>query len=92
MKDLIWETNDVKLRGITIGRDLKFDKHVQKLCSKPNQTLSALSRMAKLLSLNKRITLSKDFAESQFKYCPIVWLFHSRSTKNKINRLHEQFD
>ena len=84
-KDLIWESNDVKLLGVTIDRDLKFDKHVLKLCSKANQKLSALSRMA-----NKRRTLFKAFVESQFKYCPIVWMFHSRRTNNKINRLHER--
>ena len=32
----------------------------------------------------------KPFVESQFKYCPIVWMFHSRRTNNKINRLHER--
>ena len=87
---LIWESNDVKLLGVTIDRDLKFDKHVLKLCSKANQKLSALSRMANLLSFNKRRTLFKAFVESQFKYCPIVWMFHSRRTNNKINRLHER--
>ena len=71
-KDLIWESNDVKLLGITIARDLKFDKHVLKFCSKANQKLSALFRIAKLLSFNKRRTLFKAFVESQFKYCPIV--------------------
>ena len=35
-KDLIWESNDVKLLGITINRDLNFDKHVLKLCSNAN--------------------------------------------------------
>ena len=68
-KDLIWESNDVKLLGITIDRDVKFDKHVLKLCSKANQKLSAFSRMAKLLSFSKRRTLFKAFVESQFKYC-----------------------
>ena len=58
-KDLIWESNDVKLLGITIDRDLKFDKHVLKLCSKGNQKLSTLSRMAKLFFLNKRRTFFK---------------------------------
>ena len=53
-KDLIRESNDVKLLGITIDRDLKFDKHVLKLSSKANQKLSALSRMAKFLSFNKK--------------------------------------
>ena len=46
--------------------------------------------MANLLSFNKRRTLFKAFVESQFKYCPIVWMFHSRRTNNKINRLHER--
>ena len=45
--------------------------------------------MAHLLSFNKRRTLFKAFVESQFKYCPIVWMFDSRRTNNKINRLHE---
>ena len=45
-KDLILESNNVKPFGITIYRDLKFDKHVLKLCSKANQKLRALSRMA----------------------------------------------
>ena len=71
-------------------RDLKFDKNVLKLCCKVNQKLSALSRMAKLLSFNKRKTLFKAFVEFQFKYCPIVWMFHSWRTNNKINRLHER--
>ena len=53
-KDLIWESNDVKLLGVTIYRDIKFNKHVLKLCSKANQKLSTHSRMANLLSFNKR--------------------------------------
>ena len=28
--------------------------------------------------------------ESQFKYCALVWMFHSRYTNKKINRLHER--
>ena len=53
---LIWESNDVKLLGVTIDRDLKFDKHVLKLCSKANQKLGALSRVPNLLSFNKKDT------------------------------------
>ena len=71
-KYLIWESNDVKLLGVTIDRDLKFDKYVLKFCSKANQKLGALFRIEKLLSFNKRRPLFKAFVESQFKYCPIV--------------------
>ena len=84
-KYLIWESSDVKSLGITIDRDLKFDKHVLKLLSKVNQKLSALSIMTKFFSFNKTRTLFKVLVESLFKYCPIVRMFYSRSTNNKIN-------
>ena len=30
------------------------------------------------------------FIESQFGYCSLIWMFHSRSINNKINHLHER--
>ena len=32
----------------------------------------------------------KSFIESQFGYCPLVWMFHSRGLNNKIDRIHER--
>ena len=32
----------------------------------------------------------KTLIESQFNYCPLVWMFHNRTINNKINRLHER--
>ena len=32
----------------------------------------------------------KAFAESQFGYCPQIWMFHIRGLNNKINRIHER--
>ena len=46
--------------------------------------------MLKLFSIKKRGTLFKAFVQSQFKYCPIVWMFHGRRTNSKINKLDER--
>ena len=32
----------------------------------------------------------KAFATSQFGYCPLFWLFHSRGLNSKTNSLHER--
>ena len=32
----------------------------------------------------------RTFIQSQFNYCPLVWMFHSRTLNNKINKLHER--
>ena len=31
-KDMIWEANSVKLLGVTIDNELKFDNHVLNIC------------------------------------------------------------
>ena len=42
------------------------------------------------MTLEKRKTLFKAFIQSQFSYCPLVWMFHDRNLNNKINNLHER--
>ena len=32
----------------------------------------------------------KAFIESQFNYCPLIWMLHFRTLNNKINRIHER--
>ena len=34
--------------------------------------------------------LLKDFIESQFSYCPLIWMLHSRTLKNNVNCLHKK--
>ena len=87
--DKIWEDHSVKLLGFSIGNKLKFDKHVLNLIEKANSKLNILSRLNKFMTLQKKRTLYKVFVESQFKYCPLIWIFHGRKTKYKIYRLQE---
>ena len=42
------------------------------------------------MKLPKRNTLMNVFFKSQFNYCPAIWMFHSRTKNNKVNRLHER--
>ena len=45
--------------------------------------------MASFLIFDRKQILFKAFFESQFKYCPLVWVFCSRRANNRINKLHE---
>ena len=42
------------------------------------------------MSLEKCRIVMKTFVESQFNYCPLIWMSHSRTLNNKINRRHER--
>ena len=38
--DMIWENRTVKLLGITIHDELKFDEHLTNICIKANRKMS----------------------------------------------------
>ena len=84
----VTEKNQVKLLGIIIDNELKFDDHITKICHKAKSKLSALSRLGRYLSLKEKKLLYMSFIEAQFKYCPTTWMFCSRSWK--INKLQER--
>ena len=79
-----------KLLGINIDSKLSFDNHVKKLCDVASAKLKALTRVAPYLDTCKKKLLMNAFFKSQFNYCPLVWMFHSRILNNRINRLHEK--
>ena len=40
------------------------------------------------MSFEKRRTFVKTFSKPQFHYCPLHWMFHSRTANNKLNHIH----
>ena len=82
--------NSVKLLGIHLNNDLNFDYHVNQLCKKVGKKLHTLARIAKYMDINKRTMLMKAFVSSQFSYCPLIWMFHSRKMEHRINSIHKR--
>ena len=60
------------------------------MCKKVSGKVSALARMVKILPFDKKRLLLKTFVESQFSYCPLIWMFCSRKMNKKINHIHER--
>ena len=86
----IYNSNHQKLLGIKIDNGLSFEQHVTDLCGKASQKLHALSRIACYMGPSQRRKIMKAFISSHFRYCPLVWMFHSRKLNNRINRTHER--
>ena len=76
--------------GINLDNELKFEDHVNFMCKKASQKLYALARIAPFMDLKQRRNIMKAFTESQFGYCPLIWMFYCRGFNNKTNRIHER--
>ena len=79
-----------KLLGVKIDVNLNFNEHISDLCKKASRKISALARVAPFMSIEKRKVVMNAFFTSQFSYCPLVWMCHSRTNNSKINMLHKR--
>ena len=78
------------LLGITIGSNLTFENHINSICKKASQKLNALARITTYMNVQKQRTIMKSFVTSQFSYCPLIWMFHSRRLISRMNSIHER--
>ena len=76
--------------GITIDSNLTFENHINNICKRASQKLNALARVAPYTNMQKRRIIMKSFVTSQFGYCLLIWMFHSRRLNNKVNSIHER--
>ena len=72
-------------------KKLTFDDHISDICKKAGKKISTLVRVTPYMGIAKKRILINTFFTSQFSYCPLVWMCHSRTNNNKINRLHERW-
>ena len=71
-------------------KDSQFETHTQQLCVKDSQQLHALARVSHFMDSKKLVAIMNAFIMEQVSYCPLIWMFHSRKTDHKINRIHER--
>ena len=73
-----------------IDSDVTFENHINNIYKGASQKLNALARVARYMNMQKRRIIMKSFVTSQFGYCPLIWMFHSRRLNNKIKSIHER--
>ena len=79
-----------KLLGVKFDNKLTFQKHITDICRKASRKNFALARIAPYIELSKQRMFMNVFFNSQFNYCPLIWMCHNRTRNRKINRLHER--
>ena len=82
---------EVEILGITINRNLNFNRHIKNICKKAGQKLSALLKISSHINTDKKALLYKSMIKSHFAYCPLVSMFCFRQSNNFKNKVHENF-
>ena len=87
---MIKSISSVELLGIQIDDKLNFNLHISKICKSAANQLNALIRLKQFLSFHAKEVLINSYIISNFNYCPLVWMFSSTQSLNKIENLQKR--
>ena len=79
-----------KLLGIEIDNKLNLTAHIENLCKKGSRNIHALAKVIPCMTVLKRRILMNAFFRLQISYGHLLWMFHSRTLNNKINKRHKK--
>ena len=79
-----------ELLGAKVDWKLNCGDHISNRCKKSSGELNTLVRIAPFIGLPKRRILMKACFNSQFSYCPLIWMCRSRTNNRKIKAFHER--
>ena len=83
-------SSSVELLGVHIDDKLNFNLHISKICRSAANQLHALIRLQMFLNFEEKKTLINSYFYSNFNYCPLVWMFSSAKSLNKVESLQKR--
>ena len=83
-------SDTAKLLGVIIDSKLRFNEHVKIICQKANNKVKAFSRVIRYLEPQKASLLFNLFIQTNFNYCPLIWMFCGKTTNDKVNSVHRR--
>ena len=89
-KENIKVVSNVKMLGVHIDSKLNFNLHIDIICKSASNQLNALVRLKRYLDHEESFVLVNSFIYSNFNYCPLVWMFSSKRSLNKIKNLQKR--
>ena len=82
--------NSIDLLGVTIDKDLSFNRHISQICEKVNKQFSVLKRFKNIITSNVMLRLYKAFILPHFQYCSLIWHFSGTRNCDKLESLNKR--
>ena len=82
--------NSIDLLGVTIDKDLSFNRHISQICEKVNKQFSVLKRFKNIITSNVMLRPYKAFILPHFQYCSLIWHFSGTTNCDKLESLNKR--
>ena len=81
-------SDTVELLGITLDKNINFKRHIQNICRKAKNKTNICLRIRTFLNHEQAPVVPEPYISSNFRYCPLIWMFCSKISDNLIMKTH----
>ena len=82
-------SSSVKLLAVQIDEQLNFILHISNICRSTANQFNALIRLKHFLTFEEKKTLINGYFYLNFNCCPLVWMFSSARSLNRVESLQK---
>ena len=83
-------SNSINVLGVELDNYLKFNSHVDDICSQAGKQINALKRIRHYLDKRCRATIYNSYINSSFNYCSAVWMFTNMGNREKLEKTNKR--
>ena len=76
--------------GVTIDKDLSFNRYISQICEKVNKQSCVLKRYKNIITRNVMLRLYKAFILPHLQYCSLIWHFCGTRNYDKLESLNKR--
>ena len=73
---------------MTLDKNINFKRYIHSICHKVNHKTKALFNIRNFLNLEQAKILAEAYVSSNFRYCPLIWMFCRKMGDNLIVNIH----
>ena len=89
-RQTIKSVSSVELLATHFDGKLHFNLHITNICRSAANQLNALIRLKGYLNFNAKRVLINSYIIPNFIYCPLIWIFSTAKSLNKIESLQKR--
>ena len=83
-------SNSINILGVEIDECLKFNTHIDDICSQAGKQINALKRIRHYLDKRCRTTIYNSYINSSFNYCSVAWMFTNKGNREKLEKTNKR--
>ena len=88
--NVIRNTEEMKLLGVTLDKDLNFSTHVADIVRKVGNQIQVLQRHKNSIDVNTKIRLYNAYVLPHLTYCSIIWHYCGQRNSEKLEKLNQR--